>query len=132
MRVISTCLIALLTNVAPKFCFGGEIVNFKPGMLAESYAKAARADYPTSDDRSRPVPQSATFILHINPKNGEVESITIEKPAADRRFTALWMTALVTWKFKPQTVVNVRVPVMSIHGLRVGPARGPGLHNYVP
>ena len=132
MRAISICLI-VVTTVAPlKTCLGVNIVDFKPNMLAEPYAKAQRAEYPPPGDRRPPAPQSATFILHIDPKHGQVQSITIEKPAADRLFTAAWLQALVTWKFKPNTVVNVRVPVMSIHGLRVGPTRGPGLHTYVP
>ena len=130
MKAIVICLLA--ATVPIDVCWGVNIVEFTPNMLAVPFAKAERAEYPPNGDRRRLVPQSATFILHIDPKNGQVQSITIEKPAGDRLFTAAWLQALVTWKFKPNRVVNVRVPVMSLSGLRVGPTRGPGMHTYVP
>ena len=132
MKGIFICLALIVAIATANISFGADVLDFKPNMLAEPFAKVQRAQYPPPGDHRLPVPQSAIFILHINPKDGQVQSITIERAAADRLFTALWLQALVTWKFKPNTVMNVRVPAMSVHGLRVGPTRGAGLHTYVP
>ena len=144
-KKLTLVLLALVIAILlPRVCFGADIVQFSPNLLAVRPAPSGPdLNYPRyrfvnrwifivrypPEDRQVHTPRGGEFILRIDPKSGEVTSITIEKRTGDELLDRVCLKELIALKFKPKTVTNVRVPAMSISGMRTS---GPGAPSHLP
>jgi TonB family protein len=77
---------------------GGEV----PRQYRPDYPYAARIHHQTG---------SGIFVLHVDPKTGEVASITVQKSTGYKLLDNAALTACVHWRFKPHTVTDVWLPM---------------------
>jgi len=69
-----------------------------------------RPDYPKQSRRLHET-GSAVFLLTIDPKTGKVVAVNVEKSTNHKRLDWACIKALMQWRFKPNTVHKVKMPI---------------------
>ena len=61
--------------------------------------------------RRRHITGKGFYHLHVSPETGEVTSVDILKSAGHRILDDSAVTSLKQWKFRPHTIIGVKVPI---------------------
>jgi TonB family protein len=69
-----------------------------------------RPDYPAEAQAQR-LTGAGVFVLHVDPKNGRVSSIEVEKSTGHKILDNASIAAFTDLRFKPHTVLRVTIPV---------------------
>jgi len=115
MRALVLTLLVLIP--ATPFIFAAQPVEFdKSQLVGGDVPRQYRPDYPR-EARARHETGSGVFILHVDSKTGEVSSITVQKSTGYKLLDTAALTACIHWRFKSQTVTEVRLPLtFSLNG----------------
>jgi TonB family protein len=80
-----------------------------------------RPDYP-AEAQAQGLTGAGVFVLHVDPKNGRVRSIKVEKSTGHKILDNASIAAFTDLCFKPRTVLRAKIPVAFI---MPADARGP-------
>jgi TonB family protein len=69
-----------------------------------------RPDYP-GEAQAQHLTGAGVFVLHVNPKNGRVSSIEVEKSTGHKILDNASIAAFTNLRFEPHSVLRVTIPV---------------------
>jgi TonB family C-terminal domain len=86
-----------------------------PASVSISSAKALaiytpRPDYP-SEARSQRITGSGVCVVSVDPRNGSVTEASMAQSTGDPRLDNAAISAFRKWRFKPGTVLKVKIPI---------------------
>ena len=104
-------IVALGIGSAPVVGVAAEPVEFVVSQLVGgTIPRDQRPEYPPEARQSR-LTGSGVFVLNIDAKDGKVTSITTKKSTGNRMLDQACYNALRKWRFKPNTVTKVQLPI---------------------
>lgn len=69
-----------------------------------------RPDYPAEAQAQR-LTGNGVYVLHVDPKNGSVRSVAVEKSTGHKILDDAAVTTFANLRFKPHSVLRVKIPV---------------------
>jgi len=115
MRALIIGISIVMMTSSAVFCASEPVLLDKKQLVGDDIPKQYRPDYPFEARRRRET-GSGVFILHIDRRTGAVTSITVQKSTGHKLLDSAVLAACIHWRFKPQTVTDVRVPIT--YGMR--------------
>ncbi|MFL6539054.1 MAG: energy transducer TonB [Chthoniobacterales bacterium] len=105
----------VLTALALSFLGAARCNAQEPREISSKEAKALATatplpDYPLLAREAR-YTGSGVFILNVQPSTGAVKSITVGRSTGHRILDWAAMNAFIRWRFKPNIVKKVKIPV---------------------
>ena len=101
-------------------CASASFASEPPILTQEQAARLAvftpKPDFPEAMRRKR-LSAKGIFVLNINAKTGQVTSIKIERRTGYQLLDVAALNALIKWRFKPNAVTKVRIPVIFVGGV---------------
>ena len=79
-----------------------------------------RPDYPAEAQAQR-LTGAGVFVLHLDPNNGRVRSISVEKSTGHKILDDASIATFTNLRFKPNTALRVKIPVSFIMPPDSGP-----------
>jgi TonB family protein len=101
----------MLTAVPMNSSVAGRVGETLADQEARVYALSTVAPYYSYQALRNKIGGSGVYEMRVNTKTGRVKEVVVVSSAGNRILDRVCIWAFSQWRFKPQTIASVRVPV---------------------